>query len=427
MAGKGGSNKKKTETSNGPERWQKEALNKAASADSVTNIDNKDFNTVGKGKKLSELPNFKVFEFTPNEVLDELTRYQIAGPDWAIQLQSSMIKAMHDIFANRLGFIRFEDWFEAWAEGFPAYKLRDAGALQSNFPAVAKTENGNETEPWRKDIESRPAYIEWKLPGQEKEKNSKNHFKIIEYFPDKSNKAESYIFTGSDMMLIQQIINWHNQKSGGVGGEDTSTSPTVRLTGKPEILLYFKENPEDVEPGWEPLKAEIKFRLINYTDDPIIAQGNPNLKLIDNTNLKFYANKIKELFLTNPPFSFNKGKMSVSVRDRENGLECWTFCKEKNDGIALYTKIYQLLDKQIDLKKIYFSENATPAQAFPTMPEEITILGAKKRRPRKRPIGKVSFYYADMRLANLSQPIRLCDAKGWLLNEWSPPPKWKNT
>lgn len=426
MAGKSGAGKKGVNTSNGPERWQKDALNNAASADSITNIDNKDFNAAGKGKKLSELPNFKVFEFSPNEVLDELTRYQIAGPDWAIQMQSSLIKAIHDIFANRLGFVRFEDWFEAWAEGFPAYKERAKGALLSNFPATTKTDqSGNQIEGWRKDIETRPAYIEWQLPGNKSQK-VKNHFKIIEYFPDKSNKAESYIFTGSDMMLVQQIINFHNQKSGGVGGEDVSNAGMVRLTGKPEILLVFKEKQEDVEPGWYPLRAEIKFRLINYTDDPIIAQKNNSLKLLDNNNLKFYANKIKELFLTNPPFSFNKGKISVSVKDRENGIENYTYCKEKTDGIALYTKIYQILDKQIDLKKIHFSENAVPAEAFPTMPEEITILGAKKRRQRKRPIGKVYFYYADLRIANLSQPIRLCDANGWVLNEWKPPAKWKN-
>lgn len=426
MAGKSGAGagKKGVNTSNGPERWQKDALNNAASADSITNIDNKDFNAAGKGKKLSELPNFKVFEFSPNEVLDELTRYQIAGPDWAIQMQSSLIKAIHDIFANRLGFVRFEDWFEAWAEGFPAYKERAKGALISNFPATTKTDqSGNTTDAWRKDIETRPAYIEWKLPGNQQK--PKNHFKIIEYFPDKSNPSESYIFTGSDMMLVQQIINWHNQKAGGAGGEDVSNAGTVRLTGKPEILLVFKEKQEDVEPGWYPLRAEITLRLINYTDDPIIAQ-NTNLALLDQNNVKFYANRIKEIFITNPPFSFSKGKLSASVKDRENGIECWTYCKDKSDGIELYKRLYQIIGKEQDLTKIHFSENADPVHAFPTMPEEITILGAKKRRKRKRPIGKVYFYYADLRIANLSQPIRLCDTNGWILNEWKPPAKWLN-
>lgn len=357
---------------------------------------------------LEEQPNFKVYEFSPNRKLDGDQRYLLAGPEWQIMLQTSLLKVGHDILGDRLGFnFTFEDWFSDWAEGFKwgINRTGNKAGITTNYP-IRKT---GDKEGWREDIETRPVYLEWKNPNPKLNKN----YRVIEYFST-GKDGESVVFHGSDRDIAQQIVNWEWQKSGSGSSDVMGKGGYVRRRGQPQIVLWFLEDMADVEPGYDQVEGRISFRIMDKTDDP-----ERDLPKLTTADMQQWGNKIKELFLPgDTPYVWKKGKEMVSYANWQQGYQFQLNCRNKTDGIELVQKLVQIQNHTYTPKYLNHSVPEAPTDAFPTIPSEVTIAGRKTRAPRRRPIADVTFRYAKLYTYYWKEPIILVNNKGQVLPHW---------
>lgn len=170
----------------------------------------------------------------------------------------------------------------------------------------------------------------------------------------------------------------------------------------PQIRLYFMEDLAQVEEGFEPIEAEISFRLMGQTSTTLTQ-----------VEMQAYANKIRTVFSAGSGFTFKKGRLKASYKDQIRGynmiLTVWSEAEAKR-------VIEQVLDVQNhtpDWDHLTISE---PKKSFPTLPGFQMILGKQRRKPRQRPIGTVRFRYAELKLHGLPNDITLVDRTGFRKN-----------
>ncbi|WLT39556.1 hypothetical protein NON20_08765 [Synechocystis sp. B12] len=80
---------------------------------------------------------------------------------------------------------------------------------------------------------------------------------------------------------------------------------------KPQVCLYFREDLQDVEPGFYPLRAEIKFRLMEETETTI-----------SKAELTQLANKIKSTLGGENRYKFKKGRRFVLIMTLKTAINC---------------------------------------------------------------------------------------------------------
>lgn len=166
----------------------------------------------------------------------------------------------------------------------------------------------------------------------------------------------------------------------------------------PQITLHFKEDLEDVEPGYEPVAGEIAFRISGETH-----------KTITEAKLKTLATRVKTNFGANGGFVWRKGKVRCNYSDKTKPYFLQILSRDVTQGKRV---IEQVLDIQTDTpnwKYLNVSENQESSQAYPTLPPKETILGKSKRLPRKRPIADVRFTKAECHIYGLPKPKILYD------------------
>ncbi|CAO5047877.1 hypothetical protein [Microcystis aeruginosa] len=100
------------------------------------------------------------------------------------------------------------------------------------------------------------------------------------------------------------------------------------VTFRPIIQLFFRQDEEAVPDGYQPLRAQIGFRLMNETS-----------QTISKTNLTAIANKIKTEFATGSGFIWSKGKIKRVCKDSENGLNLTILCINETTGTEIIRKI----------------------------------------------------------------------------------------
>ncbi|MEG4579362.1 hypothetical protein QUA71_06965 [Microcoleus sp. MON1_C5] len=284
--------------------------------------------------------------------------------------------ATYELLGNQTS-INFDEWFEGWENGFPEdIENRALG----NYPATGE-------KAWRGDASKKPRWRQW---------SNTNGFIKGEYWRDRSAENESIPLSGTADKIIQHI---HQLEYEG-GGESASRSKSKHwppLKGQPEIKLYFR--------GEKRAEAETSFRIMNKTDDPKIP-----LSLIEKSDLKTYARKIKEQFATPNLFVWQKGKEILSYQNRWQGFDGqWWLCRNETAGRALLTKILAVADLALDTSKIRMSQATDEAAAFPVNPPDITVLGEVVRQDVERPLVEVAFWRAEIKLAKLPKPIALVE------------------
>lgn len=170
------------------------------------------------------------------------------------------------------------------------------------------------------------------------------------------------------------------------------------LTYTPQITLHFSEDIDDVEPGYERVQGEINFRLVGESHETITE-----------AKLKSIANKVKINFGGNTPFVWRKGKVRCSYADRNKGYFLQILSRDVAAGKAVIEQVLDLQGHTPDWKKLNVSENQAGAQAFPTVPATETILGKRRRLPRRRPVASVRFTRAECHIYGIPVPIILYD------------------
>lgn len=167
---------------------------------------------------------------------------------------------------------------------------------------------------------------------------------------------------------------------------------------KPQILLYFQEDFEDIEPGYAPVTGEISFRLMDEDSNSLTE-----------TKLNNFASRIRSEFANGGGLIWRKGKEMCTYNDWGNGYQLQLLCRGESDGRQLISKILAIRNQTPDWSKSNLNSNLNPVEAFPTVPGNQTILGKSRKRPRRRPIANVRFQHALIHIHGLPNPICLVD------------------
>lgn len=197
------------------------------------------------------------------------------------------------------------------------------------------------------------------------------------------------------MLLFLNATNWlKNQTSYIFGQVVEQIDESVEY--RPKIVLYFREDEEDAEPGYQPLPLEISFRLMDETSTSITKN-----KLIA------IGNKIKTAFGTGQGYVHRKGRRIAYYNDKLNGCKFQVHCREEQDGKNLIREALSIIDKTIDETKLNYNKIDNEADAFPYNPGFHNVLGKRIEKPRRRVITNVRFRYSYVKLWSKGQPIYL--------------------
>ncbi len=366
----------------GKANWEQQILKQIEEDEKVTYL-----GAAHPELNIGEHPNFKVFEFTPNKSLDGNERYLLAGPEWSIMQQSSMLKALHDMLGKRLGYtIDFELWFS-----FFEYEFITALPPKSRPPKQS-------WKPWGKDVKNRPK----KLNLMSKPEAAKAGYMAIRFWKDRSVESDSKVLVGTYTELKSQLMDEMKifKTEAQVYGIPTNAYQE-EVKFKPQVLLYFIEDLEDVEAGWSPVDGRVSFRV-----------KNEEYNTITETKALALANKIKTEFAASNGYVWKKGKSRYSYYDKPNGYQLWLNCRDEISAISLITKVVSIQNHVFDDSKLFDKSPKNTTKAYPTIPATERIYGESKKLPRRMPIADVRFVRAELHIWGRPEPVILIDRSG---------------
>lgn len=166
----------------------------------------------------------------------------------------------------------------------------------------------------------------------------------------------------------------------------------------PQIRLYFSEDLDSVESGFDPITSETTFRLMHETG----ATFTP-------TKAKEIALKIKALFCASKGFTWKKGREKWVYKDESKGYDFRLLAWDEAEAKKL---IEQVLDIQSHNPDWSLLGVATKKKHYVTVPGNHTIYGKSRRQPRDRPIGYVRFRYAELKIWGMND-VTLVDRTGF--------------
>jgi hypothetical protein len=180
----------------------------------------------------------------------------------------------------------------------------------------------------------------------------------------------------------------------------------VPVSGHPQLFLYFSQDAQAVPANGKKIDHEKSCRLTRYS-----SKAGESLPAITRPNLLELATEIKSQFVTSGKgIVYTCGKVSVSYTDPANGFAKGNYClvNTKSEGIELYQKICNVIDRPFDINKINVG---TPEKDSTTQQStgSDTILGKPYKRRAYRPIANLRFRYAYVSFGNTAPPIFLID------------------
>lgn len=344
---------------------------------------------------------YRVVQIKPNKKEDSEI-YTLSGREESIAANGSLFLALYDL-ANK-DKISFEEWWQQW---------------ESGFPLLQRAESNYQLSEWRKP-NSRPRYREWRQPAEELKKN---HYRTIEYWRDRSDESQSAILSGTDLQLIQHIIQIEYEGGGdAAAGSLPGKNSKPILKGWPAIVLKFVE-PNDSrrrKPNGaprSPVSGEKTIRCVGYSDDRLIVEKGL-AEFIKESDVRRWANRVKEEF-SSPLYRWEKGRGCLSYSGqiaRMQGLEGYAYVARAQQGKDLFTKLLRVFDAQPDPLGFKFSTNEEQETAFPDDPADFQLLGKSWEAETDRPRATVVFDSALLYLPKLRSPIPLVKGSAVVYN-----------
>lgn len=166
----------------------------------------------------------------------------------------------------------------------------------------------------------------------------------------------------------------------------------------PQVTLKFLEPSDEVEVGYRAIEGEISFRLVR-----------PEYASITPAEATTLANRIRSEFATGNGYRYRKGRIKLSYRNPEQGANFSVNASSETVGRELINKVLDIQNFTLDNSALIISELA---QAPPTIPPTEFIYGASRRLPRRRPVGNVRFYRAELNIWGVAKAIVLYDRRG---------------
>lgn len=231
---------------------------------------------------------------------------------------------------------------------------------------------------------------------------------LIELQPDRTKEEESYLLFGTPAQLIQQIMYWMNMHRKlanlDIGSPGLYTIPCSELEEsvetRPQLIFKFQESVADSKKNKRyrtPLRATHYIRL--------------RQDFSSKSEVEKIAKKVYSVF-AKPVFSFDKGKIKYSYRDKAKGYSFILACTSEADARNLITKILACNDETPNWFRLTESKSKRVTEPLGT----VRINGETYKRPSYRPTGKVHFISAELHVHGLLGNIHLIDLGGMRRN-----------
>lgn len=260
---------------------------------------------------------------------------------------------------------------------------------------------------WGQGIAHRPRIKELNL---EPDAQSNQGYRLIEFFPDRENKNESYMFFGTPSEIKIQVATFMNlgkmlkdKDFGSVYGMPTTRFYESKIVQhRPEVTLIFIENREDVAESYNQISAQLSFRLMNQDETTVTPQKALEL-----------ATRINTVLGGATSYKWKKGRELWAYIDPTRGYHLQANAWSKQEAKDVFEKVLSIQTHvpgwDEHLKDWAKRDSMTNT---PTIPPTDFIYGKPRRRPRKLPIGTVHFKRAELALEGLLNPIILVDLTG---------------
>lgn len=179
-----------------------------------------------------------------------------------------------------------------------------------------------------------------------------------------------------------------------------------RVSGKPQIKLFFLEDRKDVEAGYDPVAGEIGIRLMNETTETL-----------SKANALSLATKCKTAFGAGSGFIWRKGRESYSYTDAHRGYRMKVLARSETEAKRVIEQVMDIQSHTPSWDNLTKNEAVNASSKYPTNPGTQTIQGKVYKKYRKRPVADVRFQHAELHIDGLPRPIILYDHSGKFFKE----------
>jgi hypothetical protein len=212
-------------------------------------------------------------------------------------------------------------------------------------------------------------------------------------------EADSLILTVGRIALFELTVRKDRAEIGEIGGRPHHT---VARRGHPQVILFFLEDSEDVDPEYSPVAGRVSFRLMDETS-----------KALTKPKLIALGNKIKAEFAQGGGYIWKKGRDMLSYTDWDEGYQLQILCTTEAEGKRLVDKILDLRSNTPDWSKANLVKNLEESQAYPIVPPKELLLGESRRMARRRPKASVRFQSAWIEAPGLPNRLFIFDRSGY--------------
>jgi hypothetical protein len=359
-------------------------------------IENRPWGDFSDRPKIWELNQPSAAQMSGLRIIDLIPRrnrkwvwHRLGGTPSELRVMLQIIQATRQaIGAN----IDFDQWFDFYRNGFLDFQQnRNIG----NFQISGENQ-------WQrlKDPETRPRWEEWTSSFQRADLG----FRVGEYWPNYSEESNSFPISGTDLQLVSQVMQIEQLQIKSGGSVPVKGGGGSKFKGQPKIKLYFLAANGD--------ESETSFRIMDKTDDP-----KSPLPKIDKSDLRTYAQRIKEQFATPSLAVWEKGQKILSYNNHYQGFNGqWWLCRNEAGGLALLQKLLAVQEVTLDVSFLRMSAAVDESAAFPVAPPDIMVLGEPVPQDKERPTIDATFSRAEIILSKLKNPIPLVE-RGRILYE----------
>lgn len=352
-------------------------------------IENRAWGDFSDRPKIWELNQPDAAQVSGLRILDLIPRrnrkwvwHRLGGTPSELRVMIQIIQAVRQATGAN---VDFDQWFELYRNGFLDFQQsRNLG----NFQITGENQ-------WDrlKDPETRPKWEEWTTSFQRADLG----FRSGEFWPNYSERSNSFLVSGTDLLLISQVMQIENQERAKNTSSRAKGGAYPPLKGQPQIKLIFLAH--------DGSEFETSFRVMTKSDDP-----QSPLPKIDKADLRAYAQRIKELFATPSLVVWERGPKVLSYKNRWQGFDGqWLLCASEAAGRALLTRLLAIQEAELDTSKIRLSVAPDEAAAFPANPPDIVVLGETVKQDVERPAIEAVFSRAEIKLSKLKKPILLVE------------------
>ena len=175
-----------------------------------------------------------------------------------------------------------------------------------------------------------------------------------------------------------------------------STDFEISNTYYPQVKLHFREDKyRAATNNRRPARSEVSFRWreTNYST----------------TNVNQLVNKIYADFVS-PVFYYERGRTLYTYTDKQLGYQFQVTANSENDAKKIIEQTIRVQDNiEPDWQDKLRVHNDNKNYAIPGT---VTVMGDIKQKPKRRPIARVEFKYAELFIPGTTKPIVLVDRTG---------------